>query len=189
MTAKYLYAKEIRLKTFPIYFLVSFFLSGISFLFETTIERLIIISFLLFDYGFLVYHIKYLNFLRSRKNIILFSNYFISLYFIFTIIFIDKIEHPIESFSAISSILILSILLPKVYYYSIQKDEENSLQERDFWFLAAFYTYCFSTVWGDIFIGFEFIKNSQSHLFVIHAIIYLSWFLKYYLILKSAKCA
>ena len=181
--------KNYSLVPFVIFYLFSAFVSlSSSFESNKSLIEIRIFSFYTFDILFFLYYFKEIYPLQKRQAHIIFV--IIAIVFICVIIEINKIKFNYnEIYEIVYELIILFFLLPKIR--TLFKDRNNQIEVSQFelWFAGAFFIYNLTTLPASfLLLFFKAIKQPSVIPVSCYLIIYLSWIIKYYVLLKSILC-
>lgn len=174
---------------FFIYFLASAFASLSNLFLPSYIDTQIsVMLFYTFDFIFFLWHIEKIPYYSNQRKIILLLR-ILSPLFCFLVIFLGG-SSSLEENYVILIFNILLLIFTFSFFYSILKEEEKTIaiNQYEFWFCASFFVFNVSTIAGNIIFLPDGGNNEGLFSVIIYGLTYISWIIKYFMLLKSALC-
>lgn len=178
-----------ELQIFAIYFFSSALVSLTNSILPSYAHTSIpIMLFYTLDFVFCLYHIAKISYYSKQKKTISFLCILSPLFCFLVIFFVGS--GVIEENYVILTFNILLLIFTSPFFFSILKEEKTTIDitQYEFWFCASFFFFNIATISGNII----FLPDGGSSygLFsaIIYGITYVSWIIKYFMLLKSALC-
>ncbi len=172
---------------YVIYYIISLAASIQSYLLDRQLSQIIISIFLGYDLIFFLWELKKFKLLIRKKKEIIFTIITSLCILILTLIIFHTNEKITGIFSIYNSIVIIIFSFQILVKIFKNNDIKEEITESQFWLISAFYLCSIASIWADMLMLF-FSLQIESYVLMISVFFFITWAVKYSLLLKSAIC-